>query len=223
MDVKQDVKRLVSSVLAYKNMCALYETAFVADVVSFDIFDTLIKRDVLLPTDVFELVSMTYCERTGRVLNGYRTQRVRAEKNARLISAREEVTLTEIYAFLFDYDVNTCNQLMRLEIELEERICEPNEVIVELFYDLISAGRQVIITSDMYLPEWLIVRILRKCGCNGYEHLYLSSSYMKTKHSGNLFATLRKDYPTASILHIGDNPFADWVMAERAGLKAALI
>ena len=48
-------------------------------IVSFDIFDTLLKRDVFFPTDVFVLVEREYNRRFGQQLN-FATIRENAEK-----------------------------------------------------------------------------------------------------------------------------------------------
>lgn len=57
------------------------------DVVTFDVFDTLVIRDVLDPTDVFNLIG-------GKK---FRYARVLAELMAVRNSRREEITLEEIY------------------------------------------------------------------------------------------------------------------------------
>ena len=61
------------------------------DIISFDIFDTLIKRDINKPTDVFELIEEKYN------IKNYKNMRIKAEKTARDNSNCEEVTLDEIY------------------------------------------------------------------------------------------------------------------------------
>ena len=56
------------------------------DAVAFDVFDTLIKRDVAVPTGLFRLMG-----------DDFYAARIRAEREARAAQSRE-VTLAEIYA-----------------------------------------------------------------------------------------------------------------------------
>ena len=56
------------------------------DAVAFDVFDTLIKRDVAVPTGLFRLMG-----------DDFYAARIRAEREARAAQSGE-VTLAEIYA-----------------------------------------------------------------------------------------------------------------------------
>ena len=60
------------------------------DIVSFDIFDTLIKRDVYKEYDVFDLVEKKYNSTYGDNILNFKDIRIEAEKNARKISDKEE-------------------------------------------------------------------------------------------------------------------------------------
>ena len=61
------------------------------DVVSFDIFDTLLKRNVQNPTDVFR-----YIEQKNN-LEGFAEKRILAEINARKKKNGNEILLSDIY------------------------------------------------------------------------------------------------------------------------------
>lgn len=55
-----------------------------SEVVSFDIYDTLIYRNVLEPKDIFEVISFIYKKRNHNEIElDYTYQRVAAEKIAR--------------------------------------------------------------------------------------------------------------------------------------------
>ena len=62
------------------------------EVVSFDVFDTLIKRNVRTPKDVFSLVEREALKRFGVSMEGFRDKRVCAERTARELSDREEIS-----------------------------------------------------------------------------------------------------------------------------------
>lgn len=61
------------------------------DIVSFDIFDTLLKRNVKEPTDVFSYMEKKY------QIDGFCEKRIEAEKTARKKKNGLEVTLKDIY------------------------------------------------------------------------------------------------------------------------------
>ena len=59
------------------------------EIVSIDIFDTLIERSVKTPSDIFDLVGGYYFG-VDRV--GFKSERIEAEKQARIKSSTGEVT-----------------------------------------------------------------------------------------------------------------------------------
>ena len=70
-------------------------------VVSFDIFDTLLRRKCGAPTDIFTLVAKTAIERNIPIKSDpetFRNSRIFFEKKARLQSPYQDITLPEIYA-----------------------------------------------------------------------------------------------------------------------------
>ena len=77
------------------------------DVISFDIFDTLIKRKCGKPSGVFDLVAeelVAFEQRTDAngtakdsFKNSFRQNRIAAEKKVRKKKGRSEVSLAEIY------------------------------------------------------------------------------------------------------------------------------
>lgn len=58
---------------------------------SFDIFDTLLKRDILHPTEVFQILGKQYND------SAFMFKRIEAERNLREQSGKEEITLDDIY------------------------------------------------------------------------------------------------------------------------------
>ena len=60
-----------------------------AQIVSFDIFDTLVKRDVAEPEEVHRLVSAKFQKQTGKSIDGYLKLRVDAEKRPERTPAKK--------------------------------------------------------------------------------------------------------------------------------------
>ncbi len=196
-----------------------------AEVISFDIFDTLIKRNVEKPEQVHYLVEREFFKQTGIEVPGYTQYRIKAEENARKHSEKEEVSLEEIFYFLTGIPEEWKSMLQELERQLEIKICTPNLNIKPIYAKAVQENKRVIITSDMYLDQETIEQILHKCGYKGYERIYLSSFYGKCKAKGSIYQVIKKDYLDFSgrILHIGDQVEADYRIPKKAGMKAVLI
>lgn len=180
------------------------------DIVSFDIFDTLLKRNVKKPTDVFE-----YIEKKNNK-TGFCEQRIAAEKRARRKKNGVEVTLSDIYAEM-PYDFSS------EELEAEGELLIANDWILPVYKHALKSKR-VIITSDMYLPEEFICQILEREGLGGYEKLYLSSSIGKTKYSGELFELIIGELGKENrLIHIGDSYRSDFEVPKKHGVDAIYI
>ncbi len=189
-------------------------------VVSFDIFDTLLKRDVFFPTDVFVLVEREYSRRFGQQLN-FASIRENAEKAAREKSIYQDVTFDEIYSEI-NLSVSEKSILQQLELDVEASLLHSNIDIQYLFEECLKSGKTIYIVSDMYLPKSFLERILKREGISGYKYLYLSSEQRAKKGTGLLFATLCKteNINCKDIIHIGDSIYADYIGALRAGIRA---
>ena len=190
------------------------------NVISFDIFDTLIVRYVDKPENIFEIIE----QKIESAVN-FKNNRIKAEKIARNKFNRE-ITIDDIYAELERfYDKNLIYLLKSLEISLEIDFCTRREDVYEFFEKCIELNKKVIITSDMYLPLEVIKRILEKSNINGYTNIFLSSDTGVCKKDGNLFELIIKklNIKPSKILHIGDNKNSDYNMPNKLGIKALLI
>lgn len=198
-----------------KNMKAIIANS---RLISFDIYDTAVLRDLLDPSDVFDLVN----ENQYEVIEDFKILRINAEKKCRKRKNGLEVTLDEIYSELFEFLGNSTNSYKEKEIYIEKNIVIPNKEIKKLYDYCISTEKKVIFTSDMYLDIETIKYILKKCGYHKYDKIYLSSVYKYKKRNGLLYEQILRDYNINSneILHIGDNRKSDFYEARKKGLKA---
>jgi len=189
-------------------------------IVSFDIFDTLLKRDVFFPTDVFVLVEREYNRRFGQQLN-FATIRENAEKVARDKSQYQDVTFDEIYSEI-NLSVSEKNILKQLELDAESSLLHSNIEVQYLFEECLKSGKTIYLVSDMYLPKNFLERILKREAISGYKCLYLSCEQRAKKGTGLLFDILCKNenINCKDIIHIGDSIYADYVGALRAGIRA---
>ena len=185
------------------------------DAVSFDVFDTLLQRLTLAPTDVFRLVEES-AARCGAAAPGFAEQRVLSERE------RPMADLDGVYRRLGErtgWPEETLRALRQREIETERAVIEPRGAVVELLEKALAMGKRVVLTSDMYLPEPLLRGLLEEKGVHGFERLFVSCDRGRRKAAG-LFEEVRAYLGDARVLHIGDDPDADIAPALAAGCAA---
>ncbi len=188
------------------------------DIVSFDMFDTLVFRPFSAPADVFCLV--------GEQLQipDFRSIRIQAEKTARerrmASHGNGEVNLSEIYAVLGEELGIDPEYGASVESKTEISLCMPNPFMLEVWKQVQAAGKKIIITTDMYLPRNILSAMLGKCGFTGYDAMYLSNEHGFGKYNGKLFDLVKSKYSDQKFSHIGDNQHADVVQAQKAGFHA---
>jgi predicted HAD superfamily hydrolase len=199
------------------------------DVVSFDLFETLIERQGLFcPKDLFLDVRDAAAGRMIAI-DEFVTARIRAEEAARVRargSDKEEVTLEEIYADLgrrAGLTSTAITELMHLELECERSRLITLEAGMRLFRTALQAGKQVVIISDTYFSEEFLGDLLQERGY-GAARIYVSSKYGKTKCDGSLYDVVLHELgiEPCKMLHVGDNPLADVTRALGKGLRALL-
>lgn len=193
------------------------------DVVSFDVFDTLIERDVFLSTDIFVKTGNRILGNT--LAEEFSFKRIKAEEKARKKSAFGEITLDEIYNQLRDYEPEVRKKLKEVELETELASCLQKKEVYSIFEWAYKNALNVIIISDMYLSAVQIDLMLKKCGYDGYKKIYVSNEYGVNKISGRLFTTVLEDLGISKekMIHIGDSIKADFIGARRVGIDSVLV
>ena len=187
-------------------------------VITFDIFDTLIERDVQTPSDIFYLSAKKVLG--DKAAEIFRSRRIEAEKNARKKREDNEVTISEIYNELVPIYPNKYEELMNTEINMEILHCHKRKIYSDLMERFLNNGKKVYLISDMYLTSNIIAIILNHCGISGYHGLYISCEYRKNKITGELFRTVIEDSNILPrrILHFGDSLRADVFGAKKVGI-----
>lgn len=195
--------------------------------ISFDIFDTLVLRNVVKPDIVFDIVEKKYNKLAKNKIKNFKDNRKKAQKDATIKNPiKEETTIDDIYLEMEKYySSKICKKLIQIEKEIEIDVCVPNKKIKCIYDYCIKNNKKVIITSDMYLDEITIKKILTKCGINKYKNLYLSSKYQKRKSSGSIFKYIKNDLKISGnmIVHIGDNILSDYLIPKLFGINSLLV
>lgn len=188
------------------------------DVISFDIFDTLILRHLNNPEDLFMMVG-------GELdIFNFHGIRIRAEREARekknALHGYREVTLLEIYERVSHYTGIDAQKGAEVEFGLELEMCFANPYMLQVYQILKSACKPIYITSNMYIPNEMMVKLLNNCGYDGFEEVLVSCDYKCAKTNGSLFHILKSKLPkNINIVHIGDNKAADISGANKASIE----
>ncbi len=190
------------------------------EVISFDVFDTLIFRPFSAPTDVFYLIG----ESLG--IMDFKNIRIKAEYDARIkrreLSGDMEIGIADIWNELEAEVGIPAGRGISLEEETEKELCYANPFMLEVWKLLRAMGKRLFVVSDMYLPESIIEELLKNAGFDGAERIFVSCEYHKSKADGKLYTEVlnvfshEKKMP--SIIHIGDNPHSDVKMALEKGI-----
>lgn len=190
------------------------------NIITFDIFDTLIERSVSEPKDIFRFVG--YDILGEEKMDSFLLDRISAEKRAREKRHDAEVTLKEIYDELKSIYNDNTEALMQDEIERELTSCHPKQKNVEWMQWCIKNNKKVFLISDMYLSPEIITEMLNRCGIQGYQKLYISNIYRRNKIKGDLFRVVIEEngLRASEILHVGDSLRADVLGAWKANVFA---
>lgn len=188
------------------------------DVISFDIFDTLIFRPVCAPTDLFFFI--------GEKLHYMDFERMRKEMEHKARNkafektGSYEVTLEDIYDEI-EMQTGIDKQIgMKAEIETELEFCFANPYMLEVYRLLQEAVKEtekkIICISDMYLPSNVLLQMLEKCGYHGLKKIYVSCEANASKADGTLYKKVAESIGKSnSFIHIGDNPESDGKQAKK--------
>lgn len=201
---RQSIQKLIEELLKY-------------EVISFDLFDTLVFRPFSEPADVFYL--------SGEKMGILDFKRIRMEqeylKRCEQFSASGsyEITLSDIFNRMERETGLSAKEGIKAEWQTEVSLCYANPYMQQVYQNLLRAGKRIIITTDMYLPKECLEQILENCGYQGYQKLYVSNVYGKSKADGSLYKEVLKENPK-HMVHVGDHPVSDVKMAKRAGITA---
>ena len=195
--------------------------------VSFDIFDTLIVRPFMVPTDMFELLDASFEKETHANIS-FKNLRIIGEELCRQRKCNaeiEDVTIDEIYQEMeekFSIAPQILEKLKIQEKNLEISMSNARKAIKEMYDLALENNKKVILISDMYLGRDTIQRILEKNGIRDYEGLYVSSEYRKLKSTSNLFKLVLDELgiEPGQMIHIGDNIHSDLIAARSAGIRS---
>ncbi len=195
--------------------------------ISFDIFDTLLTRNVNKPSNIFHLVEEKYNQTNNKKISNFKEIRINSERIAREKSQYDEITLDEIYdevsKQLVDLDIKKIKKIEQ-DIEYDLITRNNNSFVYDMYEYALNNNIKVILISDMYLSKEFIEKLLKKCNITYYK-LYLSSELKINKHTGKIYKYVLNDLNIRSnqIIHIGDNKKSDYINPMKFGIKTFLV
>ncbi|MGI6254824.1 MAG: HAD-IA family hydrolase [Acutalibacter sp.] len=186
------------------------------DVVSFDLFDTLLLRGVNRPEAAFSLVGAKL------YFPDFQRLRVEAEALARRRKSEAwgtgEVTLREIWEELFRLVSIPLEEGMEAELQVERALCRGNPYFLPVVQALRREGKPLCLLSDMYLPGEFLQELAEKAGFGRFDKVLVSGEEGVSKGDGGLYDRLRREFPPSTrFAHVGDNPHSDGAMAQSRG------
>lgn len=206
-----------------------------AELVTFDVFDTLVFRRVDRPIDAFSLVGRAL--REAGALGGAMTPamfgavREAAEKRAReqrqALDGSEEVDLYDIYDAFPRWPLDravTVEELVAMEVDVERGLLVPDLEVVSFLEGVKAEGTRIAGVSDIYFRVDTLRDLLQlpRVGTllEGVE-LFVSCELGFGKGSG-LWDRAAEVFGVAPdrIVHFGDNPVDDVEKAQAAGVRA---
>lgn len=190
------------------------------EVISFDIFDTLICRKLARTDDLFAVVD----RQAAKLLPpGCSFLQLRREAESRCRQRDPWCDIHQIYRDMTEWGglpPDVTEALKQMELATEYRFAEPRCEVIDLYDYALRQGKPVYLLSDFHLPGELLTPLLEKVGVHGYRQLLVSCAAKGAKLDGRLWRRYRQLIDNRRALHIGDNEQADIRQAEAVGVTA---
>ncbi|WP_163005976.1 rhamnan synthesis F family protein [Methylobacterium brachiatum] len=185
------------------------------DLVSFDLFDTLVSRPARRPNAVLKLVEHRISSEAGRPIPLF-VERRAAENRVRARKHHQgDVNLSEIYAELAATGPIPGDVVARAHA-LEKRIdlgaLRPRTEVIAVLEAAHALGKRIVLMTDTYYEEADIRAILNGAGiADRFAALYVSNAVGARKDRGDLWRHVEEAeaVPRARWLHVGDNEHSD--------------
>lgn len=191
-----------------------------SDIVSFDMFDTLIKRNLYNPKDIFILIERIYNYKYSDKIE-FATIRSDAESKA-YKQLNKIPNIDDIYNAIDEFTEEKKTIFKKLELDLESKLIIVKEEGKEIYDYAKSQGKVCILTSDMYLSKAILKEILEKLGYS-FDEYFISCEFNASKSNYKLYEIIKEKYKLKKIIHIGDDYKNDFVKARISHISSIKI
>ena len=205
-----------------------------AKIISFDIWDTIIKRkchpeEIKLATARYIVLKYNN-ELKDEYKNIYEILKRRDEIEAEECKKNkekgfdEECRILDVFKILekeiFNKEMNIEEELLREEIEQEKKVIFINPEILPIFEKYKDLKMYCI--SDFYMSAESLKELLDYLNLPvKIEKIYSSADYLLNKRTGKLYKEAEKEIGVKpeNHIHVGDNPYSDIEMANSLGIE----
>jgi FMN phosphatase YigB (HAD superfamily) len=211
------------------------------DVVSFDMFDTLLVRRTHNP-DLVKLPVARYVSSLARAAGhdwDWRQVQEKRDQLEQAMRARTGERYADHEARYPDYMADTLHAIFGdaadeallarvtdYEMAMENTMLVPRREIVAWLQELAAAGKRVFVLSDIYLPAAHLGRLLGHAGILEHvEKVISSADSFLAKASGLAYPHVAENegIDTSRWLHVGDNAISDGFRPVEHGIRSLLI
>ena len=190
--------------------------------ISFNIFDTLLLREVLFPRDIWKLVA-DHAEKKYAI---HDFLYIRENVEAELASSTPNGTVSQIAIYreiAARYPQWPVEELQAYELEMEAEKIRPNPLMQEIYTAAVTAGKKVCLLADTSLPLERVQQMLAICGYDKDVSIYLSSECSLSKSNGSLYQHILAELQLEprQWLHIGSDFHGDIEIPRQLHIVAA--
>lgn len=196
-----------------------------ADLVSFDVFDTLLSRRCTGPEGVYERAfALAGAPVRREMAEAFVQHRQMAEAEARRVT--QEPGIETIYDHFpvaaFGLNAEDRPRLAAAELAAEHELCVADGSVLETAMQARAAGARIGFVSDTCWNGGRLAALLRHAAPGlEWDFLYSSCDHGLGKRDGLLSLMLAEQGGSPDrTVHLGDNPIADVQAARQAGLQA---
>jgi len=216
----------------------LIEQVSDVEVISFDIFDTLLERIIEPPNHVKSIVCRSLAQHLKIHYEIVRPVpdllQCRSEVETQLRQQRQssgldhECRFSDLAAEIAQVivgkpDPELTSWIIAEELRTESEVLYVKPEMDKILVWLSSLGKRVIAISDMYLDEEHLQQLFDRKGLASHvDQIYVSSTSGVGKYSGRLFEHVlngEKILPQ-QLLHIGDNRHSDHIAPAMLGIRS---
>lgn len=199
--------------------------------ISFDVFDTLVRRTFTVP-DYAKLLLGKELVKQGIVDKPHDFVSIRNEAELQVrkrMNFKGDVSIHDIYTELasrLEISNTDAENLLTREFEIDLGMIMAKDEMVEAFNTLGSAGHILWVISDTYYNREQVGLILKKVGINAPHRLLVSSAEQKRKDNGTMWDMVKADLireGASNHIHVGDNVVADCQIPGDRGISSVHI
>lgn len=196
------------------------------EIASFDIFDTVLRREYTAP-DLAKLELGESLVKAGYFKSSKEFVEARNQSEFECRKQRDfagDVNIFEAYEMLaknFNIDLETARSWADQEFQIDLSMVQPKDEMVKIVHELASMGRQIWFVTDIYYTKDQVSSMLRKIGISIPYSLFVSSDLRKRKDAGTMWKLIRDrlNETGRSFIHIGDNVRSDAQICGDFGLN----